>query len=72
MSRLSILREWNAGQPDAPDYDLLPPDLTPAGDCPATGRVRGWPVFCTRPADHTCRHAAGDGKRIVAVWGDRP
>lgn len=24
--------------------------------------------YCTRPAGHTGRHAAGDGDRIIAVW----
>jgi hypothetical protein len=27
---------------------------------------------CTRRAEHTGRHAAGNGVRIVAVWGGRP
>ena len=59
-------RDWIVG-----DYGLaydeanLPPDITgEQGDCPAIYEL----FLCTRPTGHTGRHAAGDGRFIVAVW----
>lgn len=61
---------WHALDATTADYRRLPPDLTGWAqrnwrvDCPA--RRPG--VWCTRPAGHTGRHAAGDGVKILAVW----
>lgn len=66
--------EWDSMGLAPALYHRLPPDLTPGGlpDRPACWRItkamspRGF--VCTRPVDHTARHAAGDGQRIRAVW----
>lgn len=54
----------------------LPPDLTArlAGSfCDAQKRdLHGLPWLCTRASGHTGRHAAGDGRFIVAVWHQAP
>lgn len=51
---------------------LLIPYVAPPGRlCPAVAAF-----FCTRPAGHTGRHAAGGGRqpdgrrRVFDVWGD--
>lgn len=48
-----------------PDLTSRQPDAHMCG-APQPGRL----YVCTRRAGHTGRHAAGDGSRIVSVWGD--
>lgn len=59
------------------DRQALPPDLTLASYRVRTGSWRGWANacgslwnrwHCTRQREHTRRHAAGDGRNILAVW----
>lgn len=60
-----------------PPLDTLPPDLTLASHRARTGSWLGWAAacgslwnrwHCTRLANHTRRHAAGNGRHILAVW----
>lgn len=66
-------RRWESGwivEDAATSTTSLPPDLT-RGRWPNMCTARhGQDWTCTRIADHTGRHAAGDGEHIVAVWGD--
>ena len=54
--------EWTAADYNADTYR---PE-TSGGMCLAYEPHGGY--GCTRPADHTGRHAAGTGVSIVAVW----
>lgn len=55
--------------------DLMCPDLTFCAGAHWLGgavclSVKGG-FYCTRYARHSGRHAAGNGTRIIAVWGKR-
>jgi hypothetical protein len=67
---------WDSSDARCIDYEDLPIDLTPGG---VAGRPLCWRAsgvagasrngwMCTRPVGHTGRHAAGDGRRVRAVW----
>jgi len=84
MRRLIMDGEWDSVGAVGLEYKRLPMDCTPGGipgrqacwrDAISTlategrseaGLWRNW--VCTRPTGHTGRHAAGDGKKIRAVW----
>lgn len=63
-------REWTRVEMGW-DRGECPPDLTfslarPLDSVCQGTNPRGY--VCTRSADHTGRHAAGDGTYILAVW----
>ncbi len=58
-------KTWIADPEDSTVTDLTP--AWPYGDM-CDIEHPGWSVVCTRTKGHTGRHAAGDGKKIVAVW----
>lgn len=63
-----LCREWEWTTGD--DAKHLPTDLTPSlNDDPCYAGFHGW--GCTRVRGHTGRHAAGDSRKILAVWEQR-